>query len=518
MAVSSMAGDIELISDASRRICLTAEWHANVVNLDLVRKLLRGVVKVVSRIERVSSAFEASEFKEGVMTVYNCVCGVLTYNLRYLMSAPMRLRDEREITKCPAAVLWTCLDACLVFMQRHWALPLSHCYHKRVSMIPYCVKWGLVKTPYASPSTMTHQQLLLCLNALEDSQNMPYSQELVEYIEALELRLAELCSNEWDDTVLDNPRGRVEYDEGYVISDSADIELHTKLTCIMIWLRTGIPEMRRSSHCIKVATIDEEKVRCCMMAMTAQSDIITSEQIINEFSTLYTSKKVRMSEGVLFRTETGVDDVTYLSIIKKYRSKEECDNICASSKTPLSSIGRHPTLDHAAFVAWFNIIVDVLCLKHLEEPWIVHSFSNNELLRQKSDMLRMSRAYPIFVESHNEACIVYKSKLYVFGSHYKEWIQAFLSWIDLSKGVARRRFKIDALEMLEYELMNTLTSSQTRTTFNESSCLYQTLLSTISTMNTVEYENDKGSDEPGFMSGTASSSVWNDSSTKRRRT
>lgn len=332
--------------------------------------------------------------------------------------------------------------------------------HWNLRQIPYCLQWDLVKAPHASPSTMTHRQLVSSINALEDSQNIPYTRELIEYVEALELRLAILCGNVWGDDVLDNPRGRVPHEEGYVLNGTADIELHVKVSCLLIWLRTGLSELRREGRCIRNSVVDEERVEKCMMCMIAQSDIISSEDIINEFSSNYASKKVRMSEGLLFRMETGVDDVTYLSIINKYRSKEQCDSISAASKQPLSMVGRYPTLDHAAFVVWFNTVADILFLKYLEQSWAMHSFSSNELLTQTAQLQRMSRASPIFVESHNEARIVYKSKIDIFGNHYKHWIQAFLMWLDLSKSLEIRRFRTNALEDLETSLMNTLVSRQ----------------------------------------------------------
>ncbi len=158
------------------------------------------------------------------------------------------------------------------------------------------------------------------------------------------------------------------------------------------------------------------------------------ETMKNEFSVKYSRACVFRSEKFKYYKEFQLQRrIEYGQIVKKYRNQSEWETITDRSKEELNVHLDNKANDTMAFRISFYLMLEHLMRSKCGVPFSDYSILSQNIIRFSDDafkrVIELSEDVPIYIISLNDACVLWREKLYIFGCESMCYIQAFYHWL-----------------------------------------------------------------------------------------
>lgn len=476
--------------------------------------------------------------KSTVHRLYTFIHNILLTSIKYFIPSYPNLQED-SCAFCPLTAFFSAKAICLLFLNQHWPLPNSDTFYCKVSKIPYCKQFKLVAvTEEVSPSNMSLDELMLSMQVIEIKQDLIIDTELVDYIDALELRLAEIILGTWAGDVLDVKSIRVPIpgkENEYVLSSMGEFNLIVQICSLQKMLQSVLPDLRKTCEMMSLNPEDREGELIAdkiYLAICDSASSVYSDDISVALSEQYLYESTTATEGMLFLKENGLTTrIVPIMVLRQFRSQTQARSLAEKSKRSLLECVLHPEQDFRAFVIAFHLMIKLILKRTTREEWGFYCYRAEYFLNitdsEYQQLLKRSENIPLFIESFNEACVLYQKKLYIFGAQPMDYVRALLCWIDIiwtrHDGVfveTKRKIENFLKVMFENSFKKPILSvpQDPHTIFKIYDERSKTLaffevakkLLTAGEISNADSVTIGDIDEKGFMSDASSYSIWSD--------
>jgi len=373
--------------------------------------------------------------KKQVFNLYSFLYNKLLSSVKWISPAVPTETDKfmNSLILC----IYFSIATCILFLKDYWPLKKKDPFYKKQTEISYCVDFNLVVSSVAKVCDFSMEELIISLDQIElRIHELQYCQELVDYIDALEIRICEFLLNLYDDKIHNSKAHRSAVKPGkYGCTTSAEYELVIKLISIRESLASSLISLRthdaseRSEQDVHLA----KKIHATLISICGE---IYGDSIPQKFYDKYTEEVVSTSEGYSYYMIHGVHvrlDVP--SIIRQFRDIPQWGAISATANTTLLDFITKPQDNFLAFKILFNLLLELAFSRSLEENWGDYFMKGSNIRRfpknKLDNTLELSKKNPIFIESFNEACILTCGEMYVFGKEPEDYFTAFAFWMEI---------------------------------------------------------------------------------------
>jgi hypothetical protein len=343
-------------------------------------------------------------------------------------------------------------------MRRHLGNDDESVYFKKQPDIPFCVNHNLLSSSIVPINMFNFTELLSALDNLELSlSKVSYSTDLLLYLEALEFRIAdfllytqtgeELCIAECRQP-FPTPADQ-KHDPWYVLTGSAEYMLIVRIISIRHDMLGALPSFRNHSECIREPFNEELAAMPIMFnALMEQIQRIHSDNTQNKFTDSYRRNSLITSVGYFWLKDAIGDfkEPDVASAYSRFLGLAAWNNVCERASYDL---GEHfyKMNDPLGFWIAFYLVMDIILRMTLRMPWANKDEEADDtkvrlydyivpdvMLREMNDdelnnMLMRSNNAPIIVQSFNDAGLIFKEKLYIFGNKPVDFLRALYNWI-----------------------------------------------------------------------------------------
>lgn len=383
--------------------------------------------------------------RKQVFNLYSFLYSKLVSSIKLLSPAVPTEMDKYENSQILG--IYFSIATCVLFLNTHWPVNEDHEYYKKQTDISYCVDFNIVVSPIARVCDFSMEELITSLDQIElRIHDLQYHEDLVNYIDALEIRVCEFLLYLYDDKIHNSKAHSVEVEPGrFGCTTSAEYEIVIKLMSIREGLISSLESLRThdaSDHTIQDIHL-AKKIHSSLMNVCGD---IYGDSIPQKFYDLYTEGSVTTSEGYSYYMIHGVNvRLDMPSIIRQFRNVQQWAAISATANIRLMDFIETPQVNFLAFKIIFNLLLDLAFAQSLEESWFDYFIKGSEIRRYPKNrldaMIESSKKTPIFIESFNDACVMSDTKMYVFGNRPEDYFTAFAFWMEIVASKHQYRLK-----------------------------------------------------------------------------
>lgn len=373
--------------------------------------------------------------KKQVFNLYSFLYNKLLSSVKWI--SPAVPTETDKFMNSQILCIYFSIATCILFLKDYWPLKKKDPFYKKQTDIAYCVDFNLVVSSVAKICDFSMEELITSLDQIElRIHELQYCQELVDYIDALEIRVCEFLLNLYDDKIHNSKAHRCIVKPGrYGCSTSAEYELVIKLISIRELLASSLISLRThdASERSEQDTHLAKKIHATLISICSE---IYGDSIPQKFYDKYTEEVVSTSEGYSYYMIHGVHvRLDMPSIIRQFRDIPQWGAISATANTNLLDFIIKPQDNFLAFKILFNLLLELVFSRSLEENWGEYFMKGSDIRRfpknKLDSTLMLSKKNPIFIESFNEACILTDGEMYVFGKEPEDYFTAFAFWMEI---------------------------------------------------------------------------------------
>lgn len=373
--------------------------------------------------------------KKQVFNLYSFLYSKLVSSIKWLSPAVPTEMDK--FANSQILGIYFAIATCVLFMNTYWPVDEQHEYYKIQTDIPYCCDFSLVVSPIARVCDFSIEELITSLDQVElRIHTLQYQHDLVNYIDALEIRVCEFLLFLYDIKVHNSEAHRAEVEPGmFGCTTSAEYEIVIKLMSIRDALVSSLESLR--THDASEHTIQDlhlaKKIHSSLMNVCGD---IYGDTIPQKFYDQFTEGSVTISEGYSYYMIHGINvRLDMPSIIRQFRNVQQWAAISATANIRLMDFIADPQHNFLGFKIIFNLLLDLAFAQSLEESWYDYFVRGSEIRRYPKNkitaMIESSKKTPIFIESFNDACVMTGGHVYVFGNAPEDYFTAFSFWMEI---------------------------------------------------------------------------------------
>lgn len=341
--------------------------------------------------------------------------------------------DEYE--DCPLVVVYDGVAACVQFLRHFFPLTAEDDYYTlRPAAIPYCVTHGLAAVADAEIRCFTLQQLICALTLLEQSTHtIVYDEALVLYIDALDARVCDFLLCAMPDVAHNVESGRVPFDaELYTCSTAMEYQLVVLILAVRQLLESAAPLWRGETAPHRPE--DEVLVASVRAKFIAEIQSVHSDIVEENFYKRYTQDSIANSEGYLFlKSNPSTTRIEPGSIIRQFRNVPQWRRITETAARPVADFLFDPETDFLGFKIAFSLAADLIFNQTLRCSWFEFATDGDRVrgMGASDYQIFVEETYraPVFVVVLNDACVVFRGRLTVFGRQHTDYYRALVHWL-----------------------------------------------------------------------------------------
>lgn len=353
-------------------------------------------------------------------------------NVRYLSQGLPGANDEYE--DCPLVVIYDGVATCVQFMRQFF--PIDDCYYKRPMDVPYCIQHELTTGADVEIRAFTLQHLLCALTHIEQSAHvLTYNEELLSYVDALETRVADFLLFAMSEVAHNAEGYRVPYADGlYTCNTATEYQLVVLILAVRQLMESAAPLWRDPESYMPDTADDEVLVGAVRAKFIVEIQSVHSDIVEENFYKRYTQESISNSEGYLFfkanplssRIEPGV-------IIRQFRNVPQWRRITETAARPVADFLFEPENDFLGFKIAFALAADLIFSQTLRISWFeVYTDGDRIRCMNSSDyqvFVEESYKIPLVVVLLNDACVMFRGRLSVFGRRHTDYYRALVHWL-----------------------------------------------------------------------------------------
>jgi hypothetical protein len=319
-------------------------------------------------------------------------------------------------------------------------------YYQSPANIEFCINNKLVfgalvkKVPICNFNII---ELIGHLKVLETQFSvLSFCEELIDYVAALEFRVCEFLVTVGTKETHCVPASRVMINESKAVLTK---KMQTELIFFIVSIRKhftctiqAFASYAKMFHHLEDDELNEDEHNSLIAIVYALIDayrVIHDEQLQATFYTTFIKKCVYIRERFMFYNEFQVNaEINYTNAIKKYRSEEVWRQISSSSRRGLDYYLKNDEESNLAFrISFILMIKHVLMVKcggmNFDDYFIDHGQIKTLTDESIADVMMLAEKIPIYIISLNEACVLWKNEVYIFGSKNYDYVRAIFFWI-----------------------------------------------------------------------------------------
>lgn len=357
-------------------------------------------------------------------------------NVRYLSMGLPGAQDEYE--NCPLVVIYTAMAACTDFMRQHFPLVERDLYTTRPVDVPYCVRHGLVADGDTPIRHFSLQQLMCALQHIECSaHSLAFEPDLVAYIDALDVRVCDFLVRAMDATAHNVESYRVEYDRDlYTCNTATEYHLVVLMLGVRQLIETAVPLWRDEERMPPMSEDEETLVMAVRAKFIHEIQSVHSDIIEDSFYKMYTYQSITNSEGYLFlKANPLASRIEAGAIIRQFRNVPQWRRITETAARSVADFLFEPETDALGFKIAFALAADLIFSQTLRTTWFRHSADGHRLRLMDSGefqvMIEDSYNVPIVLVLLNDACVLFKGRVTVFGQRDLDYYRALVHWLTI---------------------------------------------------------------------------------------
>ena len=379
--------------------------------------------------------------KKQVFNLYSYLYNKLVSSIKWL--SPAVPTETDKFMNSQILAIYFSIATCVLFLKEYWPLEPDNEFYKKQTDILYCKDFNLVVSSIARICDFSMEELVTSLDQIElRIHDLQYHEDLVNYVNALEIRVCEFLLYLYDDKIHNVKSHCSEVEPGrFGCTTSAEYEIVIKLMSVREALASSLECLRThdaSDHTLQDVHL-AKKIHASLMSLCGD---IYSDTIPQKFYDKYTEETVTTSEGYSYYMIHGVHvRLDMPSIIRQFRNVQQWSVISAEANLPLVDFISKPHENFLAFKIIFHLLLDLAFAQSLEENWQEYFIKGSEIRRYPKNKLEAtiesSKKTPIFIESFNDACVMTDGNMYVFGNEPEDYFTAFAFWMEI---VASKHF------------------------------------------------------------------------------
>lgn len=356
-------------------------------------------------------------------------------NVRRLSAGIPGAPDEYE--DCPLVVIYDGVAACVHFLRQFFPLDVEDDYYvRRPGDIPYCVQYGLAGVADAEIRAFTLQQLLCVLSHLEQSAHtIVYDDALTLFVDALDARVCDFLLYAMPDVAhnIENCRVAVGPDL-FTCSTAMEFQLVVSILAVRQLLESAAPLWRGNELPVPPREEDAVLVAAVRAKFIAEIQSVHSDIVEENFYKRYTQDSIANSEGYLFlKANPSSTRIDPGSIIRQFRNVPQWRRITETAARPVVDFLFDADTDFLGFKIAFALAADLIFNQTLRCSWF-EFFTDGTRIRNMnaSDyQIFIEETYraPIFVVLLNDACVMFRGRLTVFGRRHDDYYRALIHWM-----------------------------------------------------------------------------------------
>lgn len=444
--------ELELyIDDLSHINIPNGVWYQN--------KRIGEYIKLFKIAIKISEMFDSNSFFEikNVIKLHNKIMSFMIPRIKTLISSRPGADDPYENT--PLTILYLVCANCLCYLDEYNKLNKTNksddstktFIDKRQEEISYCIENTLCvsNTPIKDFNV---EELIQSISQLELRWNyLNYSEDLIQYISALETRASHLICRSYDDTIHNIKDKRVKLDDfendknicnEYALTSGAEFDFAVKFVSFHEGLTVTLSEKRlpykRLEKKFSIASKNKEDfvIKVLLNSLSRESQKIHSDEIQDQFRNIYRQRSISPSEPYrFFKNNPTHEEVSPYNIVSEFRETEQWNIICNKSSLPIEQVF-HYRRDILGFRIVLHLVMDLLFKQCMRIQWKEFYYPSFELISISENTIKKiwtpkSYATPLFVESLNDACLFWRGKLYVFGNGVDDYLKAIFVWMKI---------------------------------------------------------------------------------------
>lgn len=342
---------------------------------------------------------------------------------------------------------------------------------------PFCVRYRLC-TSHTSIENYNIDELICSLTVLERNwRNLPYHEGLCVYLDALEWRICDILTNALSDQTHNIAELRTEYkihkESGkmlYVFNSEAEYNFSVRIIALRQELSTCMLECRMPLNKLtsKMPEFNEDLVEIVTCNLAYSMFKMHSDYINNAFSSQYYNMSVSKSEAYIFlkKHPTQTEVIPQDAISELRSSVGEWRRIGSKARGDITMAILNTDDPLSCMIAVYLIMQELLmqCTERSWRDYVVPQYSLENISDMERDsILQRSLKTPLFMHSMNEACIMWKKRMYVVGASGKDYMRALTLWLVLvcSKNYsANLPFVSSTLQLYRCLLVNNISREQ----------------------------------------------------------
>lgn len=412
-------------------------------------KLLSILDDASDALNRLPDSSERIISRSQVIRLHELLYEVVRANVRYLSPGVPATADEYETS--PLVVIYLSIANCVLFMREFFPMDDDVDYYEMCPQdIPYCVANGLNIVPDIPIRNFSLQELTCSLMNIEQNvHNLTYDEALVDYVDALDVRVCDFLVHAMNDVAHNIESCRVRYrsTDLYTCSTSTEYQLVILIMSLRQIIETAVP-IWRIEHCrSKERDADDDTlVHAVRNKFIVEIQSVHSDTVEDTFYKEYTHQSIVNSEGYLFLKANAISTrIEPGAIIRQFRTVPQWRRIADMAARPVVDFLLTPDADFLGFKIAFNLAADLIFSQTVKAAWAEFS-TDGDAIRTMDDIqfatfIEESYRCPTVLFLLNDACIFYKGQLKVFGRQPADYYHALIQWVTIVRQQMNSEFR-----------------------------------------------------------------------------
>jgi hypothetical protein len=421
-------------------------------------QLLTLITTLIDRCDEAKNVWKGAPLlnKKQVHNLYSFLYNKIVSSIKWL--SPGVPTEPDKYARSLIVSVGFAIATCILFLKDYWGLSPESMYYRTPPEIPYVCDFKLGVSQTTRICDFSMQELITSMNQIElRLHNLQYHRDLVEYVDALEIRVYEFFLILYDKYIHDVKSHCVKVEAAvrdragnkivpgkYGCTSSAEFELINKLFSIREALTAGLECLRthdQTNHSVQDIHLSH-KVHNVLMSVCGE---IYSDSIPEKFYLQYTEMMVSLSEGYGYFFLNGPNvRLDAPGVIRQFRRVQQWNLISGTANRPLVEFIQNPQNNALAFKIIFKLLLELVFRQTLEEEFDEYYLSGSVIHRYpqtRIDALKeTSKKKPMFIESFNDACVMTDGEMHVFGKEPEDFFAAFVFWMEIV--ACKHRYKL----------------------------------------------------------------------------
>ncbi len=370
-----------------------------------------------------------------VKRLHDLLHSITLSNVRSLSPGIPGTADEYEDS--PLVVIYDGVADCVQFLRQFFPLQADDDYYTcKPSDVPYCVRHNLAAVADAEIRAFTLGQLRCALTQLEQSAHtIVFDEALVSFVDALDARVSDFLLYAMPDVAHNVDTWCVPYEPGlYTCSTAMEFHLVVLILAVRQVLESAAPLWRGQEPPMPPQPEDEVLVAAVRARFITEIQSVHSDIVEENFYKRYTFDSIANSEGYLFRkanpTSTRIEPG---SIIRQFRNVPQWRRITETAARSVADFLFDPEQDFLAFKIAFALAADLLFNQTLRCSWFEFAVDGDRVrcMSASDYQIFVEETYraPVFVVVLNDACVMFRGRLHVFGRRDVDYYRALVHWL-----------------------------------------------------------------------------------------